>query len=174
MTHQQKSVLIEMKKELTAERLHELLHFDPETGLFTRLAARRGNRIGDVAGFTHERGYVVIVVDYKQFYAHRLAWLYTHGKWPEHEIDHRDGNPRNNRLDNLREATRAQNCANTRVSKNNKLQTKGVCAVGKKFRAMIRINGKNKYLGLFTTTEAASAAYAKVANENFKEFARVA
>lgn len=81
---------------LTQHRLKELLHYEPETGVFTwKVDSRdggRGHRSGDTAG-TLAQGYTVIRVGKVVYKAHRLAWLYVHGSFPEHEIDHVDGKP---------------------------------------------------------------------------------
>jgi hypothetical protein len=80
---------------LTAERLRELLHYDPETGQFTR-------RGGKAVGYITERGYVRIAIDKRPHYGHRLAWLYTHGSWPTAYLEHVNGNAADNRIANLR------------------------------------------------------------------------
>lgn len=92
---------------LTAEQLRWLLHYDPETGVFTRLIQLCNRvQVGDIAGFIKYNGYRVIKVGDKPtpYFAHRLAWLYIHGEWPSKGIDHIDGDRANNRIANLREA----------------------------------------------------------------------
>lgn len=97
--------------EMTQERLRELLHYAPETGVWTWLVTRKV-RAGSVAGTPGGRGYIQIRIDYKRYLAHRLAFLYTIGRWPLHQVDHRDRDRSNNCWDNLREATHQQNCWN--------------------------------------------------------------
>lgn len=101
---------------LTPERVRELLHYEPETGVFTwRVATSRRVKVGDKAGCLHKRdGRVYISVDGKLYKAHRLAWLYMKAEWPAAGIDHRDGAPSNNRFDNLRPASQAENMQNLR------------------------------------------------------------
>src|SRR5690606_34614864 len=101
---------------LTQQRLKELLYYDPETGIFTRLVGRSGPRAraGDVAGSDNGKGYIRIYVDGRPYKAHRLAWFYMHGEWPE-EIDHRNGERADNRLSNLRPVTRQQNNLNQSI-----------------------------------------------------------
>jgi hypothetical protein len=117
------------RPELTQARLKELLHYDPETGVFTRKFRWGESRdIGSVIGYKTDRGYVEIVLDSTKYRAHRLAWFYVHGVWPSAEIDHRDTDRANNRLTNLREATGFENHQNERrARKNNKSGYLGVC-----------------------------------------------
>lgn len=153
---------------LTAERLRELLHYDPDTGVFTRLVAsmagatrnRAVARVGDIAGGADLKGYVLINVDGRKYRAHRLAWLYVHGVWPPCNIDHRNGNCGDNHIKNLRAVTQGQNMQNRRrASKNNGCGFLGVSAEGGRFRASIKAAGKKKHLGYFDTPELAHAAY---------------
>ena len=97
-------------RPLTATELRSLLSYDPETGVFTRLT---GKHSGKPAGCLSKKGAVQVYVRGRIYLAHRLAWLYVTGEWPKNQIDHKDRNPANNVLDNLREATHAQNSQNT-------------------------------------------------------------
>lgn len=157
-----------MKKQLTAERLREVLLYDPHTGLFTwrgrrGLGANAANTEGAPAGSIGTKGYVAITVDgHPGYKAHRLAWLYMTGEWPTEQIDHRDTVRHNNAWDNLRLATLAQNAQNQqRPSKNNKSGYLGVTWDAKqcKWAATIYVNGRNKRLGRHKTAEAAHSAY---------------
>ena len=96
---------------LTAERARELLHYDPETGVFTwRVRVSSRKLAGSVAGgFFATVRYRRITVDRKTYREHRLAWLYSYGRFPEQDLDHIDCDPSNNRLANLREADKSQN-----------------------------------------------------------------
>ena len=85
------------KTDLTAERLREVLHYNPETGVFTRLKTEKNWRSGDIAG-GFRAGYIQIRVDGAKYSAHRLAWLYAYGVNPIDEIDHIDGNKSNNSI----------------------------------------------------------------------------
>src|SRR4051812_34139236 len=96
---------------LTQQRLRELLDYCPETGVFTRRTKKGHERSGDVAGYRDTHGYIKLSVDYKRYYAHRLAWLWITGVWPP-QIDHINRDRADNRLENLRVATPAQNAAN--------------------------------------------------------------
>jgi HNH endonuclease len=164
--------------ELTAERLRELLHYDPETGVFIRRVAvgRHGRcRAGTVAG----RGvgeYRGIGIERKTYTAHRLAWLWVTGKWPECQIDHINCDPADNRWCNLREATQSQNQANRRVRQAN--NTSGFNGVrrykgSKGWHARIRIEGEEKYLGCFNYIGLAMFVYNFTAWHLNGEFARL-
>lgn len=146
---------------LTQSRLKELLHYDPNTGTFVWRSARQGVRVGGVAGCINGNGYQLICVDYRLYMSHRLAWLYVYGAWPEHEIDHINGIRDDNRIANLREATRAENAQNRAKQSNN---TSGLIGVHwdstkRKWISQIKIDGATKHLGVFDTPESAHAAY---------------
>lgn len=165
--------------DLTAERLREVLDYNPETGVFTRrITTGSRAKAGDVAGceWTDRRGrkYLCIRLDGKLHRNHRLAWLWVHGKWPEHYIDHIDGDGLNNRLSNLRQATHSQNLCNRPKPASNSSGYKGVCwsKPAQKWQAQIFINGKAKYLGLYETAEDAHAAYQRAAPKYHGEFAQ--
>lgn len=166
---------------ITVERLRELFTYDPYTGDFTRRKVTHNRfKVGEKAGFLNATGRWELGIDGKWYLAHRLAWLYVYGVWPSELIDHIDSNPLNNSISNLREATPAQNKANSRVSKNNVLGVKGVRLQIKgkngtpRYRARIRVNGKLIHLGYFDTSEKASQAYLNAAERHFGEFARSA
>jgi len=142
----------------TLERFRALLDCDPATGTFTWLVTRGGKAIaGSIAGSPNSRGYLRIRIDGRGYRAHRLVWLYVHGKWPAGEIDHINGVKDDNRLANLREATRAENNRNVGLSAANKTGVKGVCFVmdSGKYRSRCRLNGEMHHLGYHDTLEAA-------------------
>lgn len=159
---------------LTAERLRALLDYDPATGIFIWREQRSRYAKGARAGTLNHDGYRRIGIDGKDYTANRLAWLHVHGEWPASAIDHKDGARDNNRIDNLRPATRSQNAANMARRRDNAAGFKGVYfhKVARRWSAMITIDGHNKYLGLFDTPEAAHAAYCAAAKRAFGEFAR--
>jgi hypothetical protein len=156
---------------LTQERLKELLTYNPDTGEFRwSITPRSGVRAGAVAG-NHGDGCWRIRIDRVAYKAHRLAWLYVHGRWPGSEIDHVNGNPIDNRLCNLREAAHDQNLGNCKRRADNTSGRKGVArssAKSERWRAHFR----GQYLGSFATKEEAHAAYQQAADAHFGEFAR--
>jgi hypothetical protein len=147
-----------MEHSLTAERVRELLDYNPRTGIFTWAISRRRCRKGSVAGCVMRNGYVVIRVDDRLYLAHRLAWLHVHGRWPVEQLDHIDRNRANNTLRNLREVTNAENAQNQKPRKN-KSGFSGVRKENNKWLAEIKVNYKPIRIGLFETPEAAHAAY---------------
>ena len=145
---------------ITQERLKELLHYDPETGVFTYLVSRRGSvKVGNRAGYK-SNGYLRIKIDGKAYLIHRLAWLYVYGDLPPMDIDHINGSRDDNRLINLRCATRSENIQNLRKHRSDNLLNKlGVSASGRMFKATIMLNGVKHYLGLYPTIEDAHNVY---------------
>lgn len=148
---------------LTAERLRELLHYDPLTGIFTWCVRRGANRRGGKqAGSVSREGYRSIKVEDKLYKAHRLAWLHVHGVWPVDMLDHINGERDDNRIGNLRQIGNTENQQNRRRARvDSAAQLLGVKAEWRHWRADIRVNGKRHYLGSFDTPEAAHEAYVK-------------
>lgn len=155
------------------EELKELLHYEPYTGLFRWKVDRAGKaRVGSVAGCITVKGYIVVKINEKHFKAHRLAWALYYNQDPGRvEVDHIDKNKSNNKIINLRLASRRGNCVNSGPRKNNKLGVKGISCENGKFRANIQKNGKNYHLGYYDTIEEASNVYWAVAEELYGEFA---
>lgn len=145
---------------ITADKLRELLAYDPETGRFTWRIAPRGHKAGSVAGCLDSYGYVVIRIDGANRKAHRLAWLHIHGENPDGQIDHINGKRDDNRMANLRIVTMQENQHN-RLTAHRSSQT-GMLGVSPKrgrWRAQIKVDGKKLHLGMFDTPEEAHAAY---------------
>lgn len=143
------------KKILTAARLRERLRYDPDTGEFYRFKklAQRFERVGS----PHIQGYIRICVDYGEYLAHRLAWLYMTGGWPKREIDHINGNKTDNRWINLRDVTTHQNGWNKGMMSTNTTGFTGVY-YGKNCKGW-RAQYNNKHLGVFVTKQEAYDAY---------------
>jgi hypothetical protein len=159
---------------ISFDEVRSALAYDQHTG---ELRWREGRRkAGKIAGVRLPRGYIRIQLgrDRNQYLAHRLAWLWMTGLWPKAEIDHRDGNPSNNSWANLREATRAQNGANRKMSSNNRLGIKGVRkrADYKRFEAQIKVDGRKRVIGYYDTAQEAERAYKIEAGRLFGLFAR--
>lgn len=159
---------------LTQRRLIEALHYDSRTGVFSWLVPPHNHpRLRGQAAGCDATGYVMIKVDGRAYKAHRLAWLYVHGEWPAMRIDHRDGNPLNNSIENLRPATQAQNCANA-AKWRGKALPKGVRQMGERYQARIRFERRLVHLGTFATPQDAANAYERAARDLYGEFARTA
>jgi hypothetical protein len=169
---------------ITQAELKELLTYDPETGVFRWLVDRcvfkhgrsKGPRAGDVAGHGHAGRYWRISINYRGYYAHRLAFFYMTGEWPADVVDHINGDKFDNRWSNLRQATQGENLRNMRKSKRNQSGFKGVYrhTENDKWVAQIKINGRAKNLGSFKCPTAAHLAYCRAAKIHHGEFARVA
>ncbi len=158
--------------DLTAERLRELLDYDPETGVFTRRTEWRAGKngcvlrgaIGSVAGCREGRhGYVLLRLDGALHKAHRLAWLYMIGEWPKLEIDHVDGDSGNNAWSNLREVDRKTNMQNIRRKHKDGLTSRYLGVSWSKkmncFVAQLCIDGRQTNLGRFDREEDAHEVY---------------
>lgn len=153
--------------------LRSVLDYSAKTGQF-RWKVRRGwVTPGTVAGGKTGKYHAIRVYD-QLIYTHQLAWLFCHGYWPETDIDHKNGDRLDNRIDNLRLATRSMNNGNSKKPKTNTSGFKGVYWHSQRERwcAGIRCNGQTTYLGLFDTPESAHEAYMAAARRIFGEFAR--
>lgn len=161
-----------MKKKLTQEYLKEALTYNPDTGIFTwnerpenHFKTKRAGRIINTKNRNKEAGYIKdgylgIGIKNNKYKAHRLAFLYMEGYFPENQVDHIDRDPLNNKWNNLREVSNQCNSQNCKLFKSN---TSGVCGVYwsrplNKWMAAIMISGKSKYLGLFENFEDAVMA----------------
>lgn len=155
------------RKKLTQKRLKEILHYDPETGVFTWLVDRGNNAVkGLTAGYLDQRGYIYIGISGKLYRAHRLAWLYMEGFFPRNiGIDHEDQIKHHNWWSNLRLASQQCNMRNCGNPKNNTSCVKGVCwdKWSQKWRARVRVLGKQIYLGLYKSFD--NAVCARLAGE---------
>lgn len=148
---------------LTQAHVKELLHYDPDTGVFTwikKLTPLSRILIGSIAGSINGNGYRHICIQGKTYKAHRLAWLYVFGKFPNNLLDHINRNRSDNRLRNLREVGYSENNQNHEISKRN---TSGITGVywykpSQKWCAKISSNNKLKHIGYFATIEEAIAA----------------
>ena len=149
-------------------RIKELLHYDPITGNFTNKISR-GNVVAGSTSGGFSDGYIYISIDNVRYLAHRLAWLYVYGVWPDNTIDHIDNNGSNNAISNLRDATYAQNNYN-RLSQANCNIYRGVYKSLNKYAAHIKVLGVTEYLGTYATAEEASFVYEVRAKEIQGEF----
>ena len=159
---------------LTQNELKLVLNYNPETGIFTWIVNKGKIKIGDIAGCLNPKGYLKIKINYNQYFAHRLAFLYMTGEWPKEQIDHININKSDNRWCNLREANNGQNQSNALVYKSNKIGIKGVRwqKHHKKYEARLRFNKKTMSLGYYDDVEDAAKAYKNAAKFYHKEFAR--
>jgi HNH endonuclease/AP2 domain len=164
------------KLQVTSDYVRKNLYYNPDTGDFYWLISNSNRvKVGDIAGSVKE-GYRIISITFNgkknYFLAHRLAWLYIYGVWPNAGIDHIDRNPSNNRISNLREATQQENTRNQ-----TKRENCSSCYLGvswykrdKKWTARIKIGNKYHFLGYFDTEEEAALAYNRAALERDPNF----
>lgn len=151
-------------KELTQERLREVLVYQPDTGVFSwRIAMSSTGVKGVETGVISNNGYKKIRIDGRLYLAHRLAYLYMTGLWPSELIDHIDGNKTNNAWVNLRNANKSENAQNLRKAQSNNKASGllGVYRAGsdERWGAKVNLNGRQHHAGLHATPEAAHQAY---------------
>jgi hypothetical protein len=150
---------------LTAEQLRLVVSYDPETGVFTQRndAGRHARwKAGRPMGHVAATGYLTIRLVKRLHQAHRLAWLYVHGAWPSKDIDHRNGDRLDNRIDNLRDVSNETNRQNTKLARSDSsTQIQGVHFSASRgvYSANVRHRGRCYFLGYHETAEAARAAY---------------
>jgi len=150
------------KQIISVDVLRSVLDYNQDTGSMKWSKYVGPNaRIGADAGFVNPKGYVVIGFRGSQFFAHRIAWQMAHGECPEQEIDHINGNRQDNRIENLRLATRRVNCENQRKAHKN--NATGLLGVTKErngtFSSTIRHMGKTIHLGNWDTKHQAHEMY---------------
>jgi hypothetical protein len=164
------------RKALTSARLRDAVHYDEATGVFTWVNPNKfgPRKAGARAGSQRRDGYRGIMIDYVRYFEHRLAWLYVHGVMPEEEIDHINMDPSDNRLANLRVATRSQNEQNKNNPAHNTSGRRGVvwCASRGKWQAQIMLGGKTHFLGRFDDKDDAFRARRQAESVMFGDFAR--
>jgi hypothetical protein len=150
--------------KLTAARLREVIHYDQLTGICTMLVSTAYRvPVGRVVTPPANGDYMRVQIDGVRYKVHRLAWLYCHGSWPTHTVDHINGDKTDNRLSNLRDVPHQTNVQNKRRAfASNKSGFLGVSLHGSgKWAAALRNNGKTVHVGLFETAEEAHSAYLK-------------
>jgi hypothetical protein len=145
--------------KLTRQRLLEVLRYDPDSGHFFWVAPkmRPKARLGLPAGTPDRDGYVMVRIDRRGHMAHRLAFLYMTGEWPEKQVDHINGLKNDNRWSNLRDVSASVNSQNKRV--------RGITSHKGRWLARICVNGRRTHLGWFNSPELARAAYVAAKRE---------
>lgn len=150
---------------LTCDRIRYLLSYDSSTGVFV-WKHPQSNRVApnSVAGSASSPiGYLRLGIDGKLYFAHRLAWLYVYGHWPDGEIDHIDGDRLNNRIDNLRIVNRRENSRNMTCHRLGKLP--GCSKYGNMWKATYYAEGAHHFVGLYSSEQEAHEAYMKACEE---------
>jgi len=159
---------------MNIDQLKSYFQYEPETGNIFWIAKGRGKIKKKPAGSKLYSGYIGICIGPKRVQAHRIAWALHNGAWPEKQIDHINGIKTDNRIENLRLATNAQNGKNIKLNKNNKSGVNGVYYDEKrnKWRSYIKVNHKQISLGSFSDFELAKNARKEAENKYFGEWAR--
>ncbi len=160
---------------LEKDDLKRILHYNPETGIFTwreKTSNYVKYEVGDTANIVASHGYVQISIYGTHYLAHRLVWLYMFGFMPSKQIDHINMIRTDNRLINLRESSSSQNKCNSGV---NSLNTSGIRGVSfeksrNKWCATVQFEGVVYRLGRFDSKEAAADAYTNAAKKIHREF----
>ncbi|MDH0157327.1 HNH endonuclease [Stutzerimonas stutzeri] len=156
---------------ISHEKLVEIMHYSPETGVFTR--RKKVNQMPTEAGSTDKQGYRRIHLLGKVYRAHRLAWFYLTGEWPSAEIDHINGDRSDNRISNLRQCTHQQNNHNQPIRRNNRSGVKGVHWDRRlqKWHAQVCLNFKVHHVGHFDDLSEAALAVMDQRKKLHGEFA---
>jgi hypothetical protein len=149
---------------MDAQYIKSILHYDPLTGIFVWIKTLSvSGQSGNVAGSIKNTGHREIQIGKRKYKAHRLAWLYMTGSWPELELDHINGNPSDNRMVNLREVSHRVNGQNRPEHRAGKLLGATYNKKAKKWYSQIMTDGKIRHIGSFDTEIEASKAYLKEA-----------
>lgn len=147
---------------ITLQRLHDVFDVDIVQGTLTwRNPSGRRVKAGSLAGTSDGQGYLRVSVDKKKYRVHQLIWLAAHGVFVP--VDHNNEVRDDNRIANLRAASKMENMCNRGKNANNKSGYKGVCYHRGKYVAYICTHGKRQYLGRFVTATDAHAAYCAAA-----------
>ncbi len=144
-----------MENKLTQKLVRKLFKYD-DGNLFWKII--KGKRTIDIVGTNNGKGYLRVWIGKKQYYIHRIIWLYHYGYNTENHIDHIDQNKLNNRIENLREVSQQCNMRNSKLACNNTSGIKGVNFHANKWRAKIAVNKKHYYLGIFNDFDDAVCA----------------
>lgn len=159
---------------ITKELLHNLYEYKNGNLYYKKIIFGNTKRkIGDLAGYVTNEGYISVKVNRTTYLVHRLIYLMHYGVMPK-QIDHIDGNPANNKIENLREVTGSQNCMNKKISKKNTSGYKNVCFIKKinKWRVQIKFSGKTLSFGCFDNVELADLVAHEVRSKYFGSYAK--
>src|SRR5262245_25342238 len=159
------AISTEKQSVLTKEEAVRLLSYDPKSGVLRWRIGQGVARAGNIAGTVKSDGYRAIRINRRSYNAHRLAWLIAKGEWPAGDVDHRNGQRKDNRIENLRLATGSQNLANQGLRRTNTSRCKGVSwhRANKRWWASMNLGGRKRSLGFFRDLESACRAYCAAA-----------
>jgi hypothetical protein len=161
-----------MEISFTQTYVREVFDYLPDGSFARKIATSRSTRAGQtVAGTLLDNGYRRMTLNGRRVLAHRMVWFWHHGTWPQ-RIDHINGNPSDNRIENLRECTHAQNMWNAKA-RAGMTGVKGVLWVEnkRKYRVRLRVNGKRLSFGYFHSLDEAREAITAAREHYHKDFA---
>lgn len=163
------------RNDYSVDYMKSRFKYDPATGILTfkpiALKAWNSRRAGKPVRAINHNGYVTVHLSPRRFLAHRIAWAIHYGAFPDGNLDHRDGDRTNNRIDNLRLATAGQNMMNRKSIVRTTDLPRGVTKKGKRFTATVRVDGKTVFSCSFRSADEAHQAYLKAVQEHHGEFA---
>ncbi len=171
-----------MKKPITVEEVREAFDYNAESGSLTwrerpaingYIRHQNKMRAGKKAGGPSGHGYEKIYFMGGFRYTHHLVWIHQQGEAAALHIDHINNDKSDNRIENLRLATRSQNLCNRPMQSNNSLGAKGVSRNRSRYSAKIRVDNVRTHLGTFDTVEEAHSAYCAAAETFHGQFAKV-
>lgn len=159
---------------IALKRAREVFSYDAATGeIRWRICKDKRCPEGTIAGYLNDQGYQIVIVDRQKMRAHRVAWMLHYGEEPPEFLDHVNGNRSDNRIENLRAATKQQNAFNSR-GKRKGLKGATFDKKAGKWMAQIMRDGKNNFLGYHLSELVAHEAYVQGAKRFHREFARAA
>lgn len=167
--------IIMKRPHITIEEVEERFHYNHETGILTwKKTCGPRAPLGKMAGCDDGKGYLQIRIKGRLYFNHRIAWAIFYGKWPIEHIDHKNNIHRDNRIYNLREATRSENMCNQKLSSRNTSGAKGIMwsKQQSKWRARITLNSKEHHVGYFCAISDAMASMIAYRTKLHGEYAR--
>ena len=152
---------------ITQSELKEVLSYDEMTGQFVWINPKTNRlKIGDVAGWLNNKGYLHIKIGKASYKCHRLAWLYVYGEFPDGQLDHVNGNKNDNRINNLRSVSNKENGENRKLHSSNTSGHRGISWNKKsnKWTATVRHLGQLHHIGQYSVLEDAVKAVKEARN----------
>jgi hypothetical protein len=169
MTGHKRGLMVDRSNRPSIQRLHDLLRCDFDNGFLYWKNSRGSKKAGSLAGNIRSDGYFALQIDGKKYLTHIVIYAMFYGFWSDQELDHKNRDRSDNRISNLRTATRSQNIFNS-TGRLRKAPFKSVQFRNGKWRARISVARKRIHLGYFPTAEEASEAYQIAAVRYYGEY----